>query len=103
MGLVLELQHDHAQVDLPRVADGLPERVEVHLRVEVLEETVLYELSLLRTEDVFDSIPPAIVLLDSMEILNKEADVLRVFFFGVLLGGLEGSNIPKYQKLYLYG
>ena len=100
---MLELKHDDAQIDPPRVADGLPERLEVHLRVEVLEETVLYKLSLLRTEDVFDWIPPAVILLDPMQELNKEADVLSVFIFGVLLGGMEGSNIPKYHTLYIHG
>ena len=101
LGLVLVLHHDHAQVDLPGVADSHTEFVEVNVRLEVLEETVLHEDSLVRTESPCDCISGPVILVYAVETLNKGADGFRVFIFAGLVGWLEGSHISKYRTYYI--
>ena len=101
MGLVLELHHDDAEVNLPGVADLLAEVVKPVLVVLVQEEAAFQELALVRTEDVFDSIWTPVILVDTVEILNVGADVLCKCVSGVLVGRLEGSDAPKVRVLNL--
>ena len=104
LGLVFVFHHDDAQVNLPGVADSHTQLVEVNLGVEVVEETVLHEDSLVGTEGPGDFIPgPPVLLVDAVETLDKGADVFRVFIFGRLIGWLEGSHISKYRALHLTG
>ena len=100
---MLVFHHDDAQIDLPGVADSHTEFVEINIRLEVVEETVLHEDSLVGTEGPVDGIPGPVVLVYPMETLDKGADVFRVFISAGLIGGLEGSHISKYQTLNLTG
>ena len=81
--------HDHAQIDLPGVANPHTEFVKVHLGLEVEEETVLHEDFLVQTEGGGDSIPRPVILLDAVETVNKGADVLSLFIFPALVVWLE--------------
>ena len=86
--------HDHAQIDLPGVANPHTEFVEVHLGVEVVEETVLHEEFLILTERG-GALPGPVVLLDTVETLDKGADVLCLFISPAPRVWLEGSQISK--------
>ena len=95
LGLVFVFHHDDAQVNLPGVADSHTQLVEVNLGVEVLEETVLHEDSLILTESPADCLPGPVILVYAVETLDKGADVFRLFIFAGLVGWLEGSHISK--------
>ena len=99
LGLGFVFHHDHAQVNLPGVANSHTEFVEVHIRGE--EETVLHEDSLILTESPADCLPGPVILVYAVETLNKGADGFRVFIFAGLVGWLEGSHISKYRAYYI--